>query len=181
MCSFFSLLVSGLPLTQVESIHEIRDDINWLLQDEIVFSLCHVPFISKSILNSVTEHIIKSQDMETSSSYFNTIRLDFVLEQEISHAIFMEELDKTRIGKYIVRVSPRIITNQTKCTDDFLKHIFRSNKNTQNQNCLRKSAFLCLIYITPTQYRTIHSQTLYKLYTIQITPYKSHYTHTTIY
>lgn len=96
---FFSLLVSGLPLTQVESIHEIRDDINWLLQDEIVFSLCHVPYISKSILNSVTEHIIKSQDMETSSSYFTPVRLDFVLEQEKSQAIFMEELEKTRICK----------------------------------------------------------------------------------
>ena len=98
---FFSLLGSGLPLTQVESIHEIRDDINWLLQDEIVFSLCHVPYISKSILNSVTEHIIKSQDMETSSSYFTPVRLDFVLEQEKSQAIFMEELEKTRICKYV--------------------------------------------------------------------------------
>ena len=97
---FISLLVSGLPLTQIDSIHEIRDDINWLLQDEIVFSLCHVPFISKSILRSVTDHIIKSHDLETPSSRFTPVKLDFVLDQETSLAIFMEELDKIRIGGY---------------------------------------------------------------------------------
>ena len=92
--------MSGLPLTQIESISEIRDDIDWLLQDEIVFSLCHVPFMSKSILRSVTEHIIKSHDTETSSSRFKPMRLDFVLDEEESLAIFMEELDKIRIGGY---------------------------------------------------------------------------------
>jgi hypothetical protein len=97
---FSSLLVSGLPLTQIESICEIRDDINWLLQDEIVFSLCHVPFISKSILRSVTEHIIKSQNVEGSSSRFTPMKLDFVLDEEKSLAIFMEELDQIHIGGY---------------------------------------------------------------------------------
>ena len=97
---FSSLLISGLPLTQIESIREIRDDINWLLQDEIVFSLCHVPFISKSILRSVTEHIIKSQNVEGSSSRFTPMKLDFVLDEEKSLAIFMEELDQIHIGGY---------------------------------------------------------------------------------
>jgi hypothetical protein len=103
------LLVSGLPSTQIESIREIRDDINWLLQDEIVFSLCHVPFISKSILHSVTEHIIKSQKMEhiiksqkveASSSHFTSMKLEFVVDQEKSLSIFMEELDKICVGGY---------------------------------------------------------------------------------
>ncbi|XP_028404501.1 KICSTOR complex protein SZT2-like [Dendronephthya gigantea] len=92
-----SLLVSGLPLTQIESICAIRDDINWLLHDEIVFSLCHVPDVSLSILHSVTEHIIQSHDENKPSSRCTSMQLDFVLDQSKGLAIFMQELDKIRI------------------------------------------------------------------------------------
>lgn len=93
--------MSGLPLTQIESICEIRDDINWLLRDEVIFSLCHVPYVSLSILDSVTEHITQSKDKNASSSCHNSMKLDFVLDQSKSLAIFEQELDKIRIGRYI--------------------------------------------------------------------------------
>lgn len=98
MCSF---TVSGLPHFQIDSIREIKHDINWLLQDEIVFSLCHAPSITLDMLENVTKHISQSLGLETQFSQFRSIQLHFVvLDAEQGLAIFIKELDKVRIGGY---------------------------------------------------------------------------------
>lgn len=94
----FSYTGSNLSRVQTESILDMKDDINWLLRDEIVFSLCHAPSINLSMLESVTQHIQESQTLELKSSRFSSIRLDFVLDAEQSLETFVKELDKIRIG-----------------------------------------------------------------------------------
>ncbi len=80
-----------LPLPQNQAIRQLREEIQWMLDDEVVYSMTRTNHVTHEILERVTNHIMASPNRPGCS--IQAIPLVFVFGQAISYKIFSRHLD----------------------------------------------------------------------------------------
>ncbi|XP_008200755.1 KICSTOR complex protein SZT2 isoform X3 [Tribolium castaneum] len=88
----------SLPENQRNSIVVLRDEIKWLLKDEIATALLDVDSVSLGTLEYVMRHVADSKSR--SSCIMDVISLNFVFGSNQSHSKFVEEFARMKIPNY---------------------------------------------------------------------------------
>nr|XP_033323081.1 KICSTOR complex protein SZT2-like isoform X1 [Megalopta genalis] len=98
---FFQEKMSHLPLNQHSAINNLKDEIEWLLQDETATALLDRPSVNEEILKFVANHVSESSDRF--SCKLEKVPLHFVFPSEDSKPKFLNELKKLEIDKYRIQ------------------------------------------------------------------------------
>ncbi|KAJ8923504.1 hypothetical protein NQ315_010082 [Exocentrus adspersus] len=86
-----------LSEVQKKSIIYLRDEIKWLLQDEICTALLDVEPVTVETLNFVMKHVVEGIRSHPSSCILENIDLNFVYASAQSHEKFVQEFTKLRL------------------------------------------------------------------------------------
>jgi hypothetical protein len=87
-----------LPENQRNSIIVLRDEIKWLLKDEIATALLDIDSVKSNTLDYVMKHVAESKVRP--SCIMDVIHLNFVFGSSQSHGKFIEEFAKMKIPNY---------------------------------------------------------------------------------
>ncbi|XP_031836676.1 KICSTOR complex protein SZT2 isoform X3 [Nomia melanderi] len=98
---FFQEKMAHLPLNQHSAINNLKDEIEWLLQDETTTALLDRSSVNVEILNFVADHVSESADRF--SCKLEKVPLHFVFPSEESKPKFLNELKKLEIDKYRIQ------------------------------------------------------------------------------
>ena len=90
-----------LPVHQYLAIKHLKDEIDWLLQDETATALLDKSSPNEDTLNFVARHVSESKDR--TSCYTEKVPLHFVFPSENSVPKFLEELTRLEIDRYCIR------------------------------------------------------------------------------
>lgn len=93
--------LSHLPHYQYTAIINLKEEIDWLLQDETATALLDKSSPTEDSLNFVARHVAESNDR--SSCYTEKVPLHFVFPSENSVPKFLDELTKLEINRYCIR------------------------------------------------------------------------------
>lgn len=88
----------NLPDYQQKSIVRLRDEIKWLLKDEIATALLDVEPVTSSTLNTIVSHV--SHSTGKPSCDIDKINLNFVYNTAESYNNFVEEFSKIVVSPY---------------------------------------------------------------------------------
>lgn len=88
----------NLHENQRKSIIVLREEIKWLLKDEIATALLDIDSVTSNTLNLVMKHIAESKGR--SSCIMEVIHLNFVFDSNESHEKFVEEFVKIKVPSY---------------------------------------------------------------------------------
>ncbi|OAD53477.1 Protein SZT2, partial [Eufriesea mexicana] len=94
----FQEKMSHLPLSQHNAISNLKDEIEWLLQDETATAFLDQPFINEDVLNFVANHVSESTDRF--SCKVEKVPLHFVFSSDDSKPKFISELKKLQIDNH---------------------------------------------------------------------------------
>ncbi|XP_043514984.1 KICSTOR complex protein SZT2-like isoform X3 [Frieseomelitta varia] len=97
----FQEKMSHLPLCQHNAISNLRDEIEWLLQDETATAFLDQPVINENVLNFVANHV--SESTGRFSCKVEKVPLYFVYPSDDSKPKFISELKRLQIDKYCIR------------------------------------------------------------------------------
>ncbi|XP_021342251.1 protein SZT2-like isoform X1 [Mizuhopecten yessoensis] len=111
--------IAHLPKLQQHAVHRCKEEIEWLLKDEIVSALRHLQPVKTDALHFVTEHVRLSAEMGKPNCATEKVKLSFVYGSEHSLLKFKEEFERLnylgyRLMKeedYYYVVKGRTITN----------------------------------------------------------------------
>lgn len=81
---------------QKRSIISLREEIKWLLQDEICTALLDVELVTIDTLNFVMKHVMEATPLR-SSCVLDIIDLNFVYASMQSHEKFVQEFSKLKL------------------------------------------------------------------------------------
>lgn len=115
---FFQEKMSHLPLSQHNAISNLKDEIEWLLQDETATAFLDQPVINENVLNFVANHVSESTDRF--SCKVEKVPLYFVFPSDDSKPKFISELKKLQIDKYCIRQEGNLfyfVKNMEKVSD----------------------------------------------------------------
>nr|XP_022914806.1 KICSTOR complex protein SZT2-like isoform X1 [Onthophagus taurus] len=90
--------LSNVPDIQRRAIHDLIEEIKWLLKDEIAHSLLDVNPVTENTLKFVSKHIAESRSRE--SCRMDVIELNFVYKPSQSYEKFMQEFGKISVPEY---------------------------------------------------------------------------------
>lgn len=93
--------IAHLPLYQYTAITHLKEEIDWLLQDETATALLDKSSPNEDTLNFVARHVSESNDR--TSCYTEKVPLHFVFPSENSVPKFLEELTRLEIDRYCIR------------------------------------------------------------------------------
>lgn len=93
--------LSHLPHYQYTAITNLKEEIDWLLQDETATALLDKSSPTEDSLNFVARHVAESNDR--TSCYTEKVLLHFVFPSENSVPKFLDELTKLEINRYCIR------------------------------------------------------------------------------
>lgn len=125
----FQEKMSHLPLSQHNAITNLKDEIEWLLQDETTTALLDHPFINEDILNFVANHVSESTDRF--SCKVEKVPLYFVFSSDDSKPKFISELKKLQIDKYCIRQEGNLfyfIKDMEQVSTNIVSEQFRNGK-----------------------------------------------------
>lgn len=125
----FQEKMSHLPLSQHNAITNLKDEIEWLLQDETTTALLDHPFINENILNFVANHVSESTDRF--SCKVEKVPLYFVFSSDDSKPKFISELKKLQIDKYCIRQEGNLfyfIKDMEQVSTDIVSEQFRNGR-----------------------------------------------------
>lgn len=131
----FQERMSHLPLNQHNAISNLKDEIEWLLQDETATALLDRPYVNEEILNFVANHISESTDRF--SCKVEKVALHFVFPSEDSRPKFISELKKLQIDKYCIREEGNLfyfVKNLEQTLADPVIENSRSDKGLKKKN-----------------------------------------------
>lgn len=97
----FQEKMSHLPLCQHNAISNLKDEIEWLLQDETATAFLDQPVINENVLNFVANHV--SESTGRFSCKVEKVPLYFVYPSDDSKPKFISELKKLQIDRYCIR------------------------------------------------------------------------------
>ncbi|XP_076659931.1 KICSTOR complex protein SZT2 isoform X2 [Halictus rubicundus] len=103
---FFQEKMSHLPLNQHSAINNLKDEIEWLLQDETATALLDRPSVNEEILKFVANHVSESSDRF--SCKLEKVPLHFVFPSENSKPKFLNELKTLEIDKYRIQQEAKL-------------------------------------------------------------------------
>ncbi|RZC33025.1 SZT2-like, partial [Asbolus verrucosus] len=110
----------SLPENQRKSIIVLREEIKWLLKDEIATALLDIDTVTLNTLNYVMKHVTESKGR--SSCIMDVINLNFVFGSGESHEKFIEEFAKMKVPNYKL------------VQEDELYYLAKGNNFEQNKN-----------------------------------------------
>lgn len=90
-----------LPLYQHNAVTSLKEEIEWLLQDETVTALLDQTTPNEETLLFVAKHVSSSN--ERPSCYTEKVPLQFVNPSQSSSLKFLEELKKLEVDKYCIQ------------------------------------------------------------------------------
>lgn len=125
----FEERMSHLPLNQHNAINNLRDEIEWLLQDETATALLDRSSVNEETLQFVANHVSESTDRF--SCKLEKVPLHFVFSSEDSKPKFLNELKKLRIDKYRIRQEGSLfyfVKDAERELTDMVKEVFRNDK-----------------------------------------------------
>ncbi|XP_033214181.1 KICSTOR complex protein SZT2-like isoform X2 [Belonocnema kinseyi] len=93
--------IAHLPLYQYAAITHLKEEIDWLLQDETATALLDKSSPNEDTLNFVARHVSESNDR--TSCYTEKVPLHFVFPSQNSVPKFLEELTRLEIDRYCIR------------------------------------------------------------------------------
>ncbi|XP_076387408.1 KICSTOR complex protein SZT2 isoform X2 [Megachile rotundata] len=126
----FQERMSHLPLNQHNAISNLKDEIEWLLQDETATALLDRPYVNEEILNFVANHISESTDRF--SCKVEKVALHFVFPSEDSKPKFISEVKKLQIDKYCIRQEGTLFY--------FVKNLEQTDSVTENSKSDKKES-----------------------------------------
>ncbi|CAE1264632.1 SZT2 [Acanthosepion pharaonis] len=91
---------SFLPKYQHDAIMDCKQEIEWLMRDEIVCALRYVYPIKEDKLQMVTEHVQESFQLGKTSCYIEEVTPQFVFGSDQSLSRFLDELQRVNIKDY---------------------------------------------------------------------------------
>lgn len=91
---------SFLPKYQHDAIMDCKQEIEWLMRDEIVCALRYVYPIREDKLQMVTEHVQESFQLGKTSCYIEEVTPQFVFGSDQSLSRFLDELQRINIKDY---------------------------------------------------------------------------------
>ncbi|XP_076669350.1 KICSTOR complex protein SZT2 isoform X3 [Andrena cerasifolii] len=130
---FLQERMAYLPLNQHTAINNLRDEIEWLLQDETATALLDRPSVNEETLKFVANHVSKSVDKF--SCKLEKVPLHFVFSSEDSKPKFLNELKKLVIDKYCIRPEGNLfyfVKNVDGISFDIVQEDFRTDKEESN-------------------------------------------------
>ncbi|CAK9801279.1 KICSTOR complex protein SZT2 [Anthophora quadrimaculata] len=125
----FQERMSHLPLSQHNAISNLRDEIEWLLQDETATALLDRSTINEDVLRFVANHVSESTDRF--SCKVEKVPLHFVFPSEDCKPKFISELKKLQIDKYCIRQEGNLfyfVKNLEQVSNDSVLEQFRSDR-----------------------------------------------------
>ncbi|CAL7950911.1 unnamed protein product [Xylocopa violacea] len=125
----FQERMSHLALNQHNAISCLRDEIEWLLQDETATAFLDQPFINEEVLKFVANHISESTDKF--SCKVEKVPLHFVFPSDDSKPKFISELKKLQIDKYCIRQEGNLfyfVKNLEQTPTEVVPELFKSEK-----------------------------------------------------
>ncbi|KAF7281911.1 hypothetical protein GWI33_004033 [Rhynchophorus ferrugineus] len=130
--SDFQVQLKFLTETQRKSVDRLRDEINWLLEDEICTSFLDTEQVTMEILHYIIRHV--SDGYQTSPSCkMHKIDLNFVYSNNSSHKKFIQEFSKLPLptGYKLCQVGEYYFVAKDKKDNDIL-HYNKRFSNVQN-------------------------------------------------
>ena len=94
--------LSHLPSYQHKAVLDIKDELNWMLMDEIAFALCKSSELSHQTLDFVTKHV-QASTRERPGSFVESIDLEFVFGSEKSIDKFKEQFNGVSLNGYLLK------------------------------------------------------------------------------
>ncbi|XP_043599602.1 KICSTOR complex protein SZT2-like isoform X2 [Bombus pyrosoma] len=132
---FFQEKMSHLPLSQHNAISNLKDEIEWLLQDETATAFLDQPVINENVLNFVANHVSESTDRF--SCKVEKVPLYFVFPSDDSKPKFISELRKLQIDKYCIRQEGNLfyfVKNMDKVSDIVPEQSKNERKESKTKN-----------------------------------------------
>ncbi|XP_060082039.1 KICSTOR complex protein SZT2-like [Ylistrum balloti] len=143
--------IAHLPKLQQHAVHKCKEEIEWLLKDEIVSALRHLQPVKTDALQFVTEHVRLSAEMGKPNCATEKIKLSFVYGSGLSLLKFKEEFERLsylgyRLMKeedyyYVVRGRTMTNLSHAKALNTALVELSREGTPAKQNNQLKADIF----------------------------------------